>query len=227
MKIKIICILSFIVIVFVAVFYSPLCNEKRDFVSIVKFLDGSIVEINESHSDASYIGFPILFSISIGLDSSDKYQWMKNNKHHSFKTKFIPIIYAEFDLNQYVVVFDRESNSSESIFRFYKGNESKWEEIDYKEFPKHLAVQNAWLNIGENGFSLPEFKRQLPRQIHTKLSQILLNPPEQFDLNSEGLYLTKKLWLLLDKGQQYYVSKEFPESFYTEFIIKNNVKPIK
>jgi hypothetical protein len=180
-----------IITVWLLIFYTPIPNKRYQTVERVKFIDGSYVELFGKHSKAGWTGG--YFGFHYGVNQQSIFEWERKGKKYIFKNAFIPIVLAEKGETLYVVVFDRESNIPNSVFRFYMCIDSRWQEISYTEFPKNLAIQNAWIL---------EYDR-----------------PFKIDPNSEWIKesLTGKLWVLLESGEQYYKGNDRPNEFYVDF----------
>jgi hypothetical protein len=85
-----------------------------------------------------------------------------SNKKYRLEGPYIPIaVQPDEDGTVYVVVYDRESKEAGQhhgqFFRIYRNRGvNLWDEIHPDKFPKHLAIQNTWLNA-HNG-SLNEYE---------------------------------------------------------------------
>jgi len=143
-------------------------------------------------------GFFLLDIMKDDVGLSNFYEWKtRNGTTLRRKTPFIIIIARELDNVPYIVEWDRETNFSKIVFRFYKYKDGKWEEIDYIQFPKSLAIQNAWLDDNDI-----EILKKMDHQNYWFRKS-----------------LTGRLWVMLETGKQYYETEydTYPSSFFAEF----------
>jgi hypothetical protein len=122
----------------------------------------------------------------------------KGQEYH-WENPYTPIaIQPDRDGQVYLVVYDRETKDYHrpTRFRIYRAiTTSRWQEIDPREFPKHLAIQNLWFRDNE---------REIARQ---------MNPQEVWFRRS----LMAKLWNYLEHPDDFRMDDEPSEEFVRQF----------
>jgi hypothetical protein len=127
-------------------------------------------------------------------------------RDYQLEGPYTPIaVQPDEDGTVYVVVYDRESEKSVQrhyFFRIYRnrGTES-WDEIKPDEFPKHLAIQNTWLNRDNGGVN--EYKLVAK-----------MDPADGWF----RLSLTAALWCQLDRPELTEPTESFVREFKTKWI---------
>jgi hypothetical protein len=160
--------------------------------------DGTTLRI-QRHSSERVAHGPHGF-VRGGGDPWGEVQFTFGETKYRWEGPYIPIaVQPDEDGAIYIVVYDRESEESrqtlDTMFRMYRsrGTDS-WDEIAPKEFPKHLAIQNTWLNA-HNG-SLDEYElvaKMEPaepwfrRSLTAALWAFLEDPSDKTDRNKEPL----------------------------------------
>ena len=144
--------------------------------------DSSLL-VTKKHSERIYYGGHALGWG--GGHPKNKIQFKYNKIPYEHTTPFILIVLKLFKGDFYFVYFDRETNFEKIVYRFYKTDkDGNTKEIKAKEFPKHLAVQNSWLD---------------------KKNRLLL---KEMDIEGEfSNSLTAKLWVRIEANILYYEQK--------------------
>jgi hypothetical protein len=189
-------------------------NEKIDFCT------NETVTIFYQYSNYKWYG---TFHSGIGLENPIyilKFTFKK--KDYLYISNFNPIVLNCFNSTIYIIAFDRFTNFPKIFFRYYK-YDKKWIEIESRDFPKSVAIQNIGLEK-ENGFingkAVNEY--EICSELDTSFG------PFQ---NS----ITAKIWFELGTGTKYYeapdrINGDYLQKFKIKYIpanIYSKKKPIK
>jgi len=190
-----------------AVYWARFQREHHRWSEVIRLWDGRHLQIHQHSSNTAYHGAvghgsPFWWG---GGDPWHETHFTIDGKTYRWEGPYIPIaIQPDKDDTVYVVVYDRESEESKRHptdfwFRLYRSRDGRtWDEIGPKEFPKHLAIQNTWLN--EHNGELNEY------EIVAKM-----DPKDPWFLRS----FTAALWRLLESPDE--TRKDFVESAAREY----------
>jgi hypothetical protein len=125
------------------------------------------------------------------------FRFEQNSNAYSFETPHTPFIITADADHAYVVCFDRETSFEKTTFRYFRsGASERFTEIDRREFPKHLAIQNWWWGKGREGDE-------------ERARAEAMDPKDVWFCRS----LTARVWLHIEQGIHYYENIEPSEQF--------------
>lgn len=179
-------------------------REHHHWTEIIQLWDGQYLKIGQHSSQREYN--PLLSGDS---DPWHVTHFTVGNKEYRWEGAYIPIVIQPDESGVYIAVYDRETPGESSRFRLYRNRDAAaWDEIDPKDFPKHLAIQNTWLSE-DNGI-LPD---------HTVLNEYDLvekmDPAQAWFRRS----FTAQLWTYLE-DPSFRVGGEGKESSLREYKAK-------
>jgi len=100
---------------------------------------------------------------------------------------YTPISITYYNQSFYIIYFDRETDFNKITFRFFKSiDKGKFKEIESRQFPKQIAIQNRWFDNQEKQ-----------------------NKTKQLQLDNIKSSLTAKVWYQLEKGVNYYEMQSY------------------
>lgn len=182
-------------------------REHTEWSEQIRLWDGKRLEIQQNSSHKAYHGTPHHLNPFWwgGGDPWHITTFTWNDTNYCWEGPYIPIaIQPDQDGTFYIAVFDRETAPGK--FRLYrKTTTCQWQEIDRKDFPRHLAIQNTWLSE-ENGI----------RNDHTVVNEyeIVANMnPADIDFRRS---LTAKLWSYLE-NPGFSTFEDVPETFLQKY----------
>ena len=95
----------------------------------------------------------------------------------------VPVTLRAYDGTLYLIVFDRDSDSSKIRFRYFRQDSNIFREISPADFPKEIATQNLWIDDDD------ELKAALQLDV---------------DTTSFRMSLTAHVWYQLETGKEYF-----------------------
>lgn len=174
-------------------------RESSEWVESVPLTNSVTATIHVQHSAQPYWSFGHAGGIGGGDDrywidadvEGRRYTWQGGDE--------APICFGLKDGRLYMAVFDR-SDMSRVRFRYYRSDaDNRLTEIQPADFPKELAVQNAWLDDGDAALLAD------------------MNPGDYWFRHS----LTARMWLHLVNGVEYYQGEDPSEGFVADFKAKH------
>jgi hypothetical protein len=209
-------IVIFLLLLGITVF-KLLQREKYIRSEKIVFCTNKVITVSYQYSDYKWYG---TFHYGIGLENPIyilKFTYKKEN--YLYISNFDPIVLNCFNSNIYVIAFDRFSNFHKIVFRYYKFDK-KWIDIEPKEFPKSITIQNLGLEK-ENGFingkALNEY--EMCWELDTTFGPFQRS-------------LTAKIWFELGTGTKYYeapdrINEDYLQKFKLKYIPTNTYSPKK
>lgn len=206
------CALKLIIILIVSIlgwwYFTQARNTDRREHDIVLSNDESVfAEYNHSYKKS--FGFPHVFGWGGG---EDHYQLKVkvNSKVIEWDGVFQPLIFNKWKEFFYLAVFEKTWSFTSRRFLFFKLVDNKWVPVQRGEFPKRIALQNLWLEVGRSPDDL------------------------RIDTNAFGETFNKRLWYYIETGEHpTFLPENISEQsweFYERYLApsyEDNVKAIE
>ncbi|MFB3893538.1 MAG: hypothetical protein ACE15C_16115 [Phycisphaerae bacterium] len=178
-------------------------REHTRWTETVQLGDSTTAQVHVEHSKRVFWSFGHAGGIG-GGDERYRLQVTVSGKQFTWEGgDERPFAFASQGETLYMAVLDR-GDMSHVRFRYYRsGPDNRLLEIQPAEFPKALAVQNAWLQGND---------ARLLRQ---------MDPQDYWFRHS----LTAKMWLHLVKSVEYYADEEPSAEFVAEYKKKHLTGP--
>lgn len=196
-------------------------TDTKRWTESVHLLDGRVIQVDHLHKAHTYFGSGHGLGFG-GGEISHLISFQFDGADYRFESLYTPIVLHPVEDNFCLAVFDRETDSTKSRFRFYllhpRGSQ---EEVLGERFPKQLAIQNMWLKK-ENGFTYwPDGSKRVIDEY-----QIVHDmDPGDYEFRDS---LTAKLWERLELGQEYYATegRDQSEDFLRDYKARYIARPV-
>lgn len=172
-------------------------REHWSFSREIVLANGKVRVVRESGSEYRYFGHPHVFGFG-GGGLWQKLEFKQGDSQYKWEGSFIPICLQFDDKTPVLIVFDRETDFSHITFRYFRHEQSRWNELPLTQFPRSLALQNLWLK-SQNGYR--EGRHINEFEIVKKLD------PNDIDFQ---VSLTANVWFCIEKNKQYWQLEHGP-----------------
>lgn len=188
-------------------------REHQQWDEDIKFWDRYTLNTHRHSSNQSPHGLASLGLSARPDDPWEEFHFKTDDREYHWEGPYIPVAIQPEQKHRayYLVVHDRASDDALRnpgyLFRFYRSrDDGAWDEIEPKDFPKHLAIQNMGLkrqNGPVNEFGVvkrlnpaePEFRKSLTAALWVFLEDPTDTTGKNKEPSEETLKEYKKKWV--------------------------------